>query len=168
MRWYRDDRRVFQGRLPWRYELAPRYHGGAAWNIHPLASFPRFSPLPSSFSPPLLSFFRAFSLFLYVSLSFATAALRIFLPRIHTYSLGRPPYALPCVPPFFSILASFVPRLTLQWKQRWWFLSPFLSSSSTSNRASSTPRFYFVTASLIPTLSALRYTSLLSRGIVAR
>lgn len=101
MRWYRDDRRVFQGRLPWRYELAPRYHGGAAWNIHPLASFPRFPPLPSSFPPPLLSFSRAFSLFLYVSLSFTTAALRVFLPRIHTYSLGRPPYALPCAPSLF-------------------------------------------------------------------
>lgn len=159
MRWYRDDRRVFQGRLPWRYELAPLPRECSL--EYPPSCL--FSAIPSS---PFFLPLRHFSLSLFPPFSTLLSLFRYCRPSRfsppYIYVFTRPSTSHhPASRPFFSILAgpfaSFVPRLTPRWRQRWCLaplsLSPFLSSSPTSNRASSTPRFYFVTASLIPALS---------------
>lgn len=139
-----------------------RCHGGAAWNIHPPASFPRFPLLSASLprpSLPSLSSSLSFPLFLPLFLP-------PLLPSLSPFAFFSPVYirihsaVLPVVPPttFLIVLAgpfaSFVPKLTpFQRRQRWLALASLLfPPSPTSNRASSTTRFYFVTVSLIPVL----------------
>lgn len=155
-----------------------RCHGGAVWNIHPLASFPRFPLLPPALPRPyhpLVPRLFAPSLSL---LAFLPPPLspplfvRVFLPR-YTYVFSRPPTlaTLSSSLPRHSLagpFASFVPRLTpFQRWQRWLTrLSLFLLPRSLLLRRliahRPSPRFYFVTASLIP-----RYTSLLSVSLLS-
>lgn len=171
MRWYRDDRRVFQGRLPWRYELAPLPRGCSL--EYPPSCL--FSAIPSSpfFLLSVSSLFLSRSLSLSFSLRFSLFHYchpSRFSPP-YTYVFTRPAspslFLQACRP--FRLFCSQAdsPMEATRWLA-WPLFSFFPSSSPTSNRASSTLRFYFVTASLIPALSALRYTSLLPRGIVAR
>lgn len=137
-----------------------RYHGSAAWNIHPLASFPRFPPLPSSF-PSATSLFLSLPLSLRFSLSFSLLPpFAFFSPvyiRIHSAVPPKPPcvsslFLHPCRSfRLFCSQADSPMEATVV--AAWPSLSFSLSSSPTSNRASSTLRFYFVTASLIPALS---------------
>lgn len=82
------------------------------------------------------------SRFLSLSLRFFLSFFRYCCPSHfsppYTYVFTRPsslrPPLRPVPLPLSLSFASFIPRLTLQWWQRWWLLSPFLSSSSTSNR----------------------------------
>lgn len=143
-----------------------------------------FSAIPSSpsFPPSTISslpfaFSLSFPLSLYVSpssiVATALSPFAFFSPvyiRIHSA-------ALPAIRPTTLLItlagpfASFVPRLTpFQRRQRRLALASLLfPSSPTSNRASSTTRFSFVTASLIPVLRCIAlYVAFRSRGIVAR
>jgi len=129
-----------------------------------------FSAIPSS--PSLnhlfpLSRLLSLSLSLYFSLLYhCHRSHRLRFSPPYTYVFTRPP-SLPTtlLIALAGPFASFVPRLTpFQRRQRWLALASLLFfPSPTSNRASSTTRFYFVTVSLIPVLcrTALYIVSLL-------
>lgn len=91
-----------------------RCHGGAAWNIHPLASFPRFPLLPPFLPrPPPLAPFCRFSLT--VSLSFFLCLfLRIPLSSTYRYrSLSSRSRFSPSPPVYIrihSVTLSLFPR----------------------------------------------------------
>lgn len=176
MRWYRDDRRVFQGRLPWRYELAPlprqcslEYPPSCLFSAIP--SSPFFLPLRHfslslSLSPLSLRFSVSFSLL---------PPFAFFSPvyiRIHSAVLPKPPcvsslFLHPCRSfRLFCSQADSPMEATVV--AAWPSLSFSLSSSPTSNRASSIPRFYFVTASLIPALSLRSVVQRFSLAVLLR
>jgi len=139
-----------------------RCHGGAAWNIHPPASFPRFPllppalprPPPSPSPPHPFALSRSLLMFLLPPPSPPPLllAVRVFLPR-YTYVFTRPPSALSSsLPrhsrrPFCSQADSLPeggplpPSLSLS-LSLCVFSSSFLALSSASNRAS-TPAVLF-------------------------
>lgn len=97
MRWYRDDRRVFQGRLPWRYELAPLPRECSL--EYPPSCL--FSAIPSSpFFLPLRHFSLSLSPFLMLLSLSLLPPFAFFSPvyiRIHSAVHPIPP----CIPSLF-------------------------------------------------------------------
>lgn len=109
-------------------------------------------------------------------------AVRVFLPRIHTYSLGHPPR--PTARPFlaavrprrpFRLFCSQADSLPTEatvadWIAGWlvgWLASLLFCSATfliATRRPS--PCFYFVTAIFIPTLRSARYTTSVARYCV--
>lgn len=136
LRWC-DGRRVFQGRLPWRYAGTAT---GCSLEYPPSCLFSAIPsrPLPPSHRPAttilvvspfgVLSFSRPCSLALFLRVPLATtlsgSQFAFFSPvyiRIHSTTLPVRPL-VPSSPPFVLVgpFASFVPRLTpFQRRQRW-------------------------------------------------